>query len=49
MQDEFLDKLQTEKPASAVCKAQDEIIKLVREKERTGEIVLDPKAFITYV
>ena len=27
MKDEFLDKLQDEKPASVVCKAQDQIIK----------------------
>ena len=49
MQEEFLDKLQTERPASAICKAQDEIVKFCRDKERSGEIVLDPKAFITYV
>lgn len=49
MQDEFLEKLQSERPASAVCKAQDEMVKLVREKVNSGEIVLDPKAFVTYV
>ncbi len=49
MQDEFLDKLQSERPASAVCKAQDQLLKLIREKEGRGEIVLDPTAFITYV
>ena len=49
MQDEFLEKLQSEKPASAVCKAQDQIVKIIREKEGRGEIVLDPTAFITYV
>lgn len=49
MQDEFLEKLQTEKPASAVCKAQDDIIKTLRGMESRGEIVLDPKAFTTYV
>jgi hypothetical protein len=49
MQEEFLDKLQNERPASAICKAQDEIVKLVRAKEKSGEIVLDPKAFVTYV
>lgn len=49
IQHEFLEKLQTEKPASAVCKAQDEIIKIMRAKEKNGEIVLDPTAFTTYV
>ena len=49
MQEEFLEKLQNEKPASAVCKAQDEIVKVMREKEKNGEIVLDPRAFVTYV
>ncbi len=49
MQDEFLEKLETERPASAICKAQEEIIKEIRAKESAGEIVLDPKAFITYV
>ncbi|MAZ49591.1 MAG: hypothetical protein CME65_13605 [Halobacteriovoraceae bacterium] len=49
MQDEFLDKLQAERPASAVCKAQDDLLKVIREKESRGEIVLDPTAFITYV
>ena len=49
IQNEFLDKLQQEKPASAVCKAQDQIIKIMREKEASGEFVLDPTAFVTYV
>ncbi len=49
MQEEFLDKLNQQRPASAVCKAQDEIIKIIRDKEATGEIMLDPKAFVTYV
>lgn len=49
MQNEFLEKLQAERPASAVCKAQDELLKVIREKEGKGEIVLDPTAFITYV
>ncbi len=48
-QEEFLEKLQQQRPASAVCKAQDQIIEELRDKERKGEIVLDPKAFITYV
>jgi hypothetical protein len=49
MQEEFLEKLENERPASAICKAQDEVVKIVRQKEKSGEIVLDPKAFITYV
>jgi hypothetical protein len=49
MQEEFLEKLEVERPASAVCKAQEDIIKEIRQKENNGEIVLDPKAFITYV
>ena len=49
MQDEFLEKLEVERPASAICKAQEDIIKEIRQKENKGEIVLDPKAFITYV
>lgn len=49
MQDEFLYKLKIERPPSAICKAQDDIIKFIRAKEKSGEIVLDPKAFITYV
>jgi hypothetical protein len=49
MQKEFLEKMQIEKPASGVCKAQDEILKTIRSKEANGEIVLDPTAFITYV
>jgi hypothetical protein len=49
MQKEFLEKLQVEKPASGVCKAQDQILKVIRSKEANGEIVLDPTAFITYV
>ena len=49
MQDEFLDKLERERPASAVCKAQDEIIAEIRQMVSSGEVVLDPKAFVTYV
>jgi hypothetical protein len=46
---EFIDKLSIEKSASGICKAQDEIVKFVREKEASGEFVLDPLTFITYV
>ena len=49
MQDEFLDKLERERPASAICKAQDQIIAQIRQMVSLGEIVLDPKAFVTYV
>lgn len=49
MQDEFLEKLSEEKPASGVCKAQDKIINIIREKEGKGEIILDPTSFTTYV
>lgn len=49
MQNEFLEKMQGEKPASAVCKAQDKIVAQIREKESSGEILLDPTAFVTYV
>ena len=49
MQKEFLEKMQVERSASGVCKAQEEILKEIREKEANGEIVLDPTAFITYV
>ena len=49
MQKEILEKMQDEKPASGVCKAQDEILKQIREMEANGSIMLDPTAFITYV
>jgi hypothetical protein len=49
IQEEFLYKLKNERPPSAICKAQEEIIKDIRNLEKNGEIVLDPKAFITYV
>lgn len=46
---EFLDKLEKEKPPSAINKAQDEIVAFLRKKEAAGEYVLDPSAFETYV
>lgn len=46
---DFLDKLEREKPPSAINKAQDEIVAFLRKKEATGEFVLDPSAFDTYV
>ncbi|OUR99790.1 hypothetical protein A9Q84_01820 [Halobacteriovorax marinus] len=49
MREEFLYKLDQAKPPSAINKAQDEIVKYMRDKERAGELVLDPVAFDTYV
>lgn len=49
MQKEFIEKMQNDHAASGVCKAQEEIIKIIQQKEAKGEIVLDPTAFITYV
>jgi hypothetical protein len=49
MREEFLFKLDNPKAPSAINKAQDEIVKFMREKERSGELVLDPTSFETYV
>lgn len=49
MQNDFLEKLAIERPASGICKAQDQIITFVREKEASGEYILDPKSFVAYV
>lgn len=49
MREEFLEKLDVAKPPSAINKAQDEICKFIKNKERTGEFVLDPKSFVQYV
>jgi DNA-directed RNA polymerase subunit H (RpoH/RPB5) len=49
IQNEFLEKLAISKPASAINKAQDDILKVIRQKEASGEYILDPKAFVTYV
>lgn len=49
MQNEFLEKLAMMKPASAINRAQDQICQFVREKEGTGQFILDPLAYITYV
>ena len=46
---EFLERLEREKPPTAISKAQTEIIKHLKKKEASGELVLDPKAFSTYV
>lgn len=49
MREEFLYKLDESKAPSAINKAQDQIVKFMREKERAGELVLDAASFDTYV
>ena len=49
IQNEFLEKLGEEKPASAICVTQDQIIKKIKELEANGTIVLDPESYTTYV
>ncbi|MCO4753342.1 MAG: PilZ domain-containing protein [Bacteriovoracaceae bacterium] len=49
VREDFLEKLGSEKPPSAINKAQDEVIAYLRKKEGTGEFILDPNAFETYV
>lgn len=49
IKDEFLEKLNIPKPSSAINKAQDIICQFISEKEKTGEIILDPRSFIKYV
>lgn len=49
MREEFLEKLDVAKPASAVNKAQDEICRIIHNKEKTGELILDPRSYIKYV
>lgn len=49
MREEFLFKLDVAKAPSAINKAQDEIVKFMRDKERAGELVLDPESFETFV
>jgi len=49
LRNEFLDKLEDERPASAISKAQDEVMKYIRDKESKGEFVLSPNSFETYV
>lgn len=49
IKDEFLEKLNVPKPASAINKAQDIISKFISDKEKSGEIILDPRSFIKYV
>ncbi len=45
MREEFLFKLDQPKSPSAINKAQDEIVKFIRMKEKAGELVLDPTSF----
>ncbi|WP_372652185.1 FliG C-terminal domain-containing protein [Halobacteriovorax sp.] len=45
MREEFLFKLDQPKSPSAINKAQDEIVKFIRMKERAGELVLDPTSY----
>ena len=45
MKEEFLFKLDQPKSPSAINKAQDEIVKFIREKEKIGELVLDPTSY----
>ena len=49
IRDEFLEKLDSSKPASAINKAQDAICKFISEKERSGEIILDPRSYLKIV
>ena len=49
MREEFLEKLDIQKPASAINKAQDEICKVIHQKEKSGELVLDPMSFVKMV
>jgi len=49
IKNEFLELINQPKPPAAINKAQDEICKYIREKEKAGEFVLDPTSFIKYV
>ncbi|GAB4413600.1 MAG: hypothetical protein OHK0056_19760 [Bacteriovoracaceae bacterium] len=49
MKNEFLDLINQPKPPSAINKAQDELVKFIRGKEKAGEFVLDPKSYVKYV
>ena len=49
MQEEFMDKLAVAKPASAVCKAQDSVVKFLKQKQNDGEFKMDPKNVTAYV
>ncbi len=49
VREEFLEKYDVPKPASAINKAQDELRKFIKEKERDGSFVLSPKSFVKYV
>ena len=49
MREEFLYKLNIALAPSAINKAQDEVVKYIRDKERSGELVLDSASFETFV
>lgn len=49
MREEFLYKLDQPKSATAVNKAQIDICKVISQKEKAGELILDPTAFEQYV
>jgi len=49
IKNEFLEQISQPKPPAAINKAQDEICKYIREKEKLGEFVLDATSFIKYV
>ncbi|AYF43650.1 FliG C-terminal domain protein [Halobacteriovorax sp. BALOs_7] len=49
VREEFLEKYDQPKPASAINKAQDELRKFIRDKEKDGSFVLSPKSFVKYV
>lgn len=49
IRDEFLHRLDQQKSINAVRNAQEEICKFITEKEKSGELILDPVAFEQYV
>lgn len=49
LRSEMLELLAEPKPLSAIEKAQSQVIKIVREMEANGELVLDPVGYVKYV
>ncbi len=49
IRNEFLYKLDQQKSINSVSKAQEDICKFMTEKEKNGELILDPVAFEQYV
>lgn len=49
LRQEMLDLLKEPKPLSAIEKAQAQVIKIVRQMESSGELVLDPVGYVKYV